>query len=51
MNGSITNNTEIFCDKTTHLLGFVGSQVLNNIGVISSGSLARLSEFNMKFSF
>ena len=43
MNGSTTNNTEAFCDKTLLLLGFVGGEVGDNIDVVSSGSLARLS--------
>lgn len=46
MNNSITNNTEAFCDKTPHILGFVDNKVQNNISIVSSRPLTRLSEFN-----
>lgn len=42
MSGSITNITETFCDKTSHLLGFVSSYVEDNIDIATSRLLTHL---------
>lgn len=40
MNGFITNNIEILCDKMQHMSGCASG--CDNIDIISSGLLARL---------